>query len=281
MSAPTKRGLDYFPLDTDTDDKIDLIERKYGLIGFGFIIKLYSKIYKLGYYYRFGDYEKTLLAIKLGIDIQLINDIISDCFLFDLLNKDVFDKYKILTSRGIQKRYFEAIARRKEIFIIEEILLINLNDYKNLVNSTITKENVNINGVNVYINSQSKVKYNKEKEIKEEELFVDSKKEIKGIKKGNEYIFKEYDKSDESKEAMFSRLWIYYDKKAGMQKAWNAFKDLNKQELELMKQHLKKYIPATPDKQFRKLLATYINQKTWNDEIINPKVKNEEPNPYR
>ena len=49
---PIKQGLDYFPLDVDmdTDDKIVLIESRYGSDGFTVIIKLLMKIYRNGYY---------------------------------------------------------------------------------------------------------------------------------------------------------------------------------------------------------------------------------------
>ncbi len=45
MPRPQKAGLDYFPLDTDMekDDKIALIETKYGIVGFGIVIKLFKK----------------------------------------------------------------------------------------------------------------------------------------------------------------------------------------------------------------------------------------------
>lgn len=33
-------------------------------------------------------------------------------------------------------------------------------------------------------------------------------------------------------------------------------------------QHLEVYIKATPDKQYRKHPMTYLNNKSWNDEVI-------------
>ena len=45
MVRPLKAGIDYFPLDTnmEQDDKIALIEAKYGVLGFGVIIKIFKK----------------------------------------------------------------------------------------------------------------------------------------------------------------------------------------------------------------------------------------------
>ncbi len=172
--ANIKIGLDYFPMDTITDDKIDLIQSKYGLIGFGFIVKLLSKIYHIGYYYRFGELEKALLSAKLNINTDVIDNIMTDCFVFNFLNKPIFDKYKIITSHGIQKRYFEAIKRRKQIYIIDEILLVNLNDYISTQNVNIIKVNVNINDDNVDTLRQSKLKETKvDKTILPEKEFSD------------------------------------------------------------------------------------------------------------
>ena len=58
MSRPIKTGLDYFPLDVRNDDKLDLIEAEFGIVGFGIIIKLYQKVYENGYFY---DWEEDQL----------------------------------------------------------------------------------------------------------------------------------------------------------------------------------------------------------------------------
>jgi hypothetical protein len=60
MSRPIKQGLDYFPMDVEVDDKIELIEAKHGISGFGILVKLFQKIYKEGYYLNWN--EETLLC---------------------------------------------------------------------------------------------------------------------------------------------------------------------------------------------------------------------------
>ena len=40
-----KSGIDYFPLDVTLNDKFELIEAEFGLIGFAVVIKLLQKIY--------------------------------------------------------------------------------------------------------------------------------------------------------------------------------------------------------------------------------------------
>jgi hypothetical protein len=72
----------------------------------------------------------------------------------------MFKKYQILTSRGIQKRYLEAIKRRKEVTIYKEYFCLNNH------NVNIVPQNVNFISLNVDILPQSKVKESKVKKSK-------------------------------------------------------------------------------------------------------------------
>ena len=66
----------------------------------------------------------------------------------------------------------------------------------------------------------------------------------------------------------FLEFWELYNKsrnKKGTYKKWQKLTDLEKKEIMLT---LPEYIEATPDKKFRKDPSTYINQKSWKDEII-------------
>jgi hypothetical protein len=70
----------------------------------------------------------------------------------------------------------------------------------------------------------------------------------------------------------FEKFRNDYDKKAGskpkLMKKWNNISDINKQKI---KDHISRYKIAQPDKQFRKNPETYLNNESWNDEIINLK----------
>ncbi|MFT8319321.1 MAG: DUF4373 domain-containing protein [Bacillus sp. (in: firmicutes)] len=166
MARPQKEGLDYFPLDVDIDqdDKVALIEAQHGVTGFAIVIKLLMKIYKNGYYYNWTEKEQLLFSRSINVDINSINDVINDCLKWELFSKTVFEKQAILTSKGIQLRYLEAVSRRQEVKIPKSHLLIcgdKVNDYKNLVID-------NINDENDDINPQSKVKKRIVKKRKEE-----------------------------------------------------------------------------------------------------------------
>ncbi|HHV74298.1 MAG TPA: DUF4373 domain-containing protein, partial [Thermoanaerobacterium sp.] len=165
MARPQKDGLDYFPLDVDIDqdDKVQLIEAEYGIIGFAIVIKLLMKIYKEGYYYEWTEKEQLLFSKKVNVDINQVNDIINACLKWGLFDKDLYDKYKILTSKGIQRRYLEAVSRRKQIVIIKEFFLLDISKYQNIVFDNINQVNDDNNSINSDNNPQSKVKESKEK----------------------------------------------------------------------------------------------------------------------
>lgn len=171
MARPQKVGLDYFPLDVDIDqdDKVAIIEAQHGIKGFGIVIKLLMHIYRNSYYYEWTEKEQLLFSKRVNVDINQVNDVVNDCIKWGLFDKQLFQKYKILTSRGVQKRYFEIAKRRQKVEVIKEYFLLSENDinvYNYLVFVNINSDSSN---ENTDINPQSKEKKSKEKESKEKE----------------------------------------------------------------------------------------------------------------
>lgn len=83
----------------------------------------------------------------------------------------------------------------------------------------------------------------------------------------------EKEKSSAKKEKepnySFDEFWELYDKKTGerkkLTKKWLALTD---EEREMIMNYIPKYIECQPDKQFRKNPETFLNNKSWNDELI-------------
>jgi hypothetical protein len=69
-------------------------------------------------------------------------------------------------------------------------------------------------------------------------------------------------------DEQFEEFWDLYDYKKSRDKAEKAWKTLNKEEKALALLHAPVYAQSTPDKQFRKHPTTYLNNKSFNDEII-------------
>lgn len=164
MARPQKCGVDYFPLDTVLDTKFELIEAEFGLTGFAVIVKIFQKIYgEFGYYCEWTDEVALLFSHKCGGG-KVVSEIVSAAIRRGIFDKDMYDKYSILTSKGIQERYFEAVNRRVNVDVKNEYLLVCAADLPENVN--INKINVNKNPENVNRNSQSKVNKTKLYKIK-------------------------------------------------------------------------------------------------------------------
>jgi len=71
----------------------------------------------------------------------------------------------------------------------------------------------------------------------------------------------------------FDWFWNHYDKKVGdkqkLKKKWNKLTDEERQNA---MNYLDLYKQSVPDKQFRKNPETFLNNKSWNDEIINRSI---------
>lgn len=160
-----KNGLPYFPLNVVLDIKFELIEAEFGLDGFGVVVKLYQKIYEQGYYIEWTDEVALLFAKKLGLGGGVVSEIVSAAIRRGIFDKNLFEKYHILTSRGVQERYFEAVSRRKQIEVDERYLLVKVAQICPNVN--ISGANVNRNPENVDNHKQSKVEESKVKHSRE------------------------------------------------------------------------------------------------------------------
>jgi len=162
MARPNKQGLDYFPIDIDffDDPKIELMSAKFGVKGEIITIKLLCKIYRNGYYLLWDDETSLMFAKRVGdgITYSLVNDVVQELVRRGFFDKTIFDSFRVLTSNGIQKRYFEATKKRKDVPKNTEFI----------VNSELMAVNSELTPVNSNINKQSKVKESKVKESKEE-----------------------------------------------------------------------------------------------------------------
>lgn len=159
MARPIKEGVDYFSFDVGflQDIKIKAVMNAYGGIAALILIALLCNIYKdKGYYIRFSDELTLVVAVDIGTKECTVTDVILKAVKVGFFDENIFEKYGILTSKGIQKRYFAIVSRRKEVNFHREIMLLNINDDNNLVN-------VCNNSINVCNSTQSKVKESKVK----------------------------------------------------------------------------------------------------------------------
>ena len=180
-----KVGLDYFELDCHMDEKIELIEAEYGLKGFAIVVKLYQSIFSgFGYYCEWFPDISVLWARRLGLSHggdygsvgsasdegslpgfpkNLINDVVAASIRRNIFSKDLFQRYGILTSSGIQKRYLSATSKREKVELKKEYLLISIP--KNRENVVINSISSDINSIYSVRNEQSRVEKSREDNI--------------------------------------------------------------------------------------------------------------------
>lgn len=130
MARPQSKGLSYFPLVTEWDTKAKLVHAKYGLLGIGCLIALYQDIYREGYALKWDEDTELLFSATNKIPISKLREIIKFSIERGIFDNGVLDKYKTLTSHGIQKQWV-AIAKashRKIISIDQNLCLLSPNE---------------------------------------------------------------------------------------------------------------------------------------------------------
>ena len=165
MARPTKKGLDYFPLDVDflSDLKVRRIIKACGKEAVHILVALLANIYRdEGYYVLWDDDLAFLVADEVGTKEGTVEELVRKAVQVKFFDKDIFDKYSVLTSKGIQNRYILATKERKKVEL----------EFRYLLTNEVNRSNISINGrgnsVNQGNNQQSKGKESKEKEIKED-----------------------------------------------------------------------------------------------------------------
>lgn len=68
----------------------------------------------------------------------------------------------------------------------------------------------------------------------------------------------------------FSDFWELYDKKNDKQKAESKWNKLTQKEKEAVMDYIPNYILTTPEKNYRRNPVTFLNNRTWENELIVP-----------
>ena len=128
MARPQKAGLEYFPLDVDidSDDRVEFILAKHGFMAFGILIKLLMEIYRQGYYIAWTESQQYVFAKRVNVDSMYTETVVSAYINEGIFDKELYEKYGILTSHGIQTRYLQASGRRVTVEIIQQFSLLDL-----------------------------------------------------------------------------------------------------------------------------------------------------------
>ena len=128
MARPIKKGLDYFPVDTDIFENIQIRKLKNQYKSFGFLVyfAILCDIYKKeGYFLRISEDYLYDLSDRMGETEEEVQKIIDYCLQINLFDRQKYDLFHILTSKSIQERYILVVKRCKNP-ICEEFSCVNI-----------------------------------------------------------------------------------------------------------------------------------------------------------
>lgn len=212
MAAPLKSGLDYFPLWVNffENDKIKILRARYGGDKAAMVvIRLLTKIYAKGYYYKCTDDKIFLLSLDMGSDFtpEYIKSIILGAVERDFFNKELYQNHEVLTSTYVQENYEEATQKRKIDKSMERPfwVLPSKKIPRKVVNSNTNGVNDGINSEKGDINPQSRVDKSK---VKKKKVFI-----APTIEDATQYLEVEKNKTPEDALYFAERFWLHYDSK--------------------------------------------------------------------
>lgn len=154
--APNKPGLTYFPkmLDFYEDDKIfDLLD-EYGPLGVTIYDCILCIVYKNGYYAEIPLDKLSKMIIKMignkwVKNQKVVVQVVHFCSDIGLLD-DALMTENIITSVGIQRRYYEIAVKRmkRQLYSDKYWLLDKEKKEEPLLNAPIIQDSSEINGIN-------------------------------------------------------------------------------------------------------------------------------------
>jgi hypothetical protein len=145
MARPTKQGIDYFPVDVNFDDKIELLIADKGAVALAVLVTLWQLIYQNeGYYIKANNDLHLLIKRRIMTDSETIKDVLTGLIDRQIFDKDQFLAHGIYTSKAIQKRYFEAAKKKKEVSVVKNYLCMGIDSGINAVYSSGNATNVEV-----------------------------------------------------------------------------------------------------------------------------------------
>lgn len=114
MARPRKRGIEYFPFDVDffSDKKIRILKSRFGADGITIYIYILCEVYRNGYYVQMDDDYEYIISDDLGMSNEKVKQVLKFLLERSLLDSILFQSDTIITSRGIQRRFQEAVKSR-------------------------------------------------------------------------------------------------------------------------------------------------------------------------
>lgn len=127
MSRKKHHGITYFPHEAlNDDDSFLYLETLYGNDAYAVYWKLRERIHRgEGYYIQWTERSSVVHSKSFNLEPAQLKEIVHALVKEGLYNKDLFEKYEVLTSVEVQEdAYFPAMWKRSEITVRESYLLV-------------------------------------------------------------------------------------------------------------------------------------------------------------
>ena len=122
-----KQGIEFFPLDTQPDDPMELIEAEFGMLGFGIVVRLLQYVYgREGYYLPWTEERRMLFSHKMGEKRDTVEQVVEACLRWGIFDRGLYEREQVLTSREIQEQFLRITARRRNREMRAELVLVEL-----------------------------------------------------------------------------------------------------------------------------------------------------------
>lgn len=271
----------YFSHDSNAKDdpKCMLLIDQLGLEGYG-IYWVLVEVLREQNDYKYPLKLVPILARRYSTTAEKMLTVIKNYGLFEVV-EDVFFSLSLIErmekmNNTIEQKRLAGIASAEKKRLLKEAAK-TATDVQQPFNGCST-------GVQHNLNKEKKGKEIKEDiiyldiidsniDIKEDNNIITTNKEIEIEKETNK------EKEQEQESYSFEEFWRDYDKKVGeKEKIKKKFNNLKKGERERIRDYIPKYKESTPDKQYRKNPETFLNNKSWNDEIITTAIKESKEN---
>lgn len=308
MARPEKNKVDYFPHPSRHGKKMAYIRKKYGNDGYATWFIILEQLGDSDRHYLDLSDEIGLMYLETACDVDqdVLFSIITDLVKLGEFDQELWDNHQVLFSEKFINSISDAYLKRsnKPPSRNQILQLLKVSVPVNQVNSnknSIRNEFPNLKGGD---NTQIKEKEIKENYIKKKESDLSENPDVFSSDRSNDFSGKiessmnlramveindfnqESATNDlDSNEAVtvemepwptFEDFWMAYDKKRGdkdkIQAKWEKLKQPDK---EAIMEYIPRYIEANPDKQYRKDPATFLNNKSWKDEIISRNNQNQ------
>ena len=178
MARPRKKGLDYFPFDTDffTRPEVESLHTRHGNDGVMIYMYILCEAYRRnGYYLVMNDdvmdHMMAHVTRKEGTIKQVLKYLVSRSLLFELTDSKLTGPVTIYTSPAIQKQFQEVSKRlKRHVRVDETIWMLKEDESESCIKCTLfsesSGENNNNSGENGDNSGENATKESKEKENK-------------------------------------------------------------------------------------------------------------------